>query len=359
MPEGVTAALLGVRHPHALLHLRTLQELPDVERILLWDDDAAALEAARQAHGHKVAGAFADLGALLAEGQPFFAVACVPNDQSAAICERALAAGVHVLAEKPIGRDAGEVARVVAAGRQAGSRLGVCYQNRYLPICQEARAIVGQGLIGPLVSVEMRMLTTQVRFRDPSHWLFRRDSAGGGVLSWLGCHDLDLMRYITGDEIVSVAAEVATRSGEAIEVEDVAVLALRFASGAVGSLHIAYALALHGGGYDNSAGYDMYQSVVGRSGRLYWSNAEPRLHVESAHSAWAAAPFRDFGYRLAEAPGYGGVPGAAFMRDFVRACLAGGALPASGDDALAVARLVDAAYESSRSGRRVDIPRHE
>jgi hypothetical protein len=43
VPAPVTAALLGVEHPHSLLHLRTLQQLPEVERILLWDSSADAL----------------------------------------------------------------------------------------------------------------------------------------------------------------------------------------------------------------------------------------------------------------------------------------------------------------------------
>jgi len=353
MTSGVKAALLGLTHPHALAHLRTLQALPEVEQILLWDEDIQALAHARQAHGQKVAQGYTDLDALLGRGDALFAIVCVPTDVSPEVCLRALAAGVHLLAEKPIGRNAAEVERVVAAAERAGLQLGVCYQNRYHPITQHARAIVGQDLLGPLVAVEMRMLTTQVRFRDPASWLFRR-SAGGGILSWLGCHELDLMRYIAGDEIVSVAAEVATRSGEDIDVEDVVALALRFRSGAVGSLHMAYALALHGGGYHNLAGYDTYTSFCGRAGRLYWAHSTARLHAESTHPSWASAPTRQFSFALPESPAYGGAHGEAFARDFIRS-IAAGSPPASGRDALQVARIIDAAYESSRSGRRIAV----
>ncbi|HEY3227988.1 MAG TPA: Gfo/Idh/MocA family oxidoreductase [Roseiflexaceae bacterium] len=355
MSLGLTAALLGVTHPHALAHLRTLQALPEVEQILLWDEDAVALAGARQAQGQKVAQVSRDLDALLKRGDVLFAIVCVPTDMSPAICLRALAAGVHLLAEKPIGRTAAEVERVVVAAEQARLQLGVCYQNRYHPITQEARAIISQGLIGPLVAVEMRMLTTQVRFREPASWLFRREIAGGGILAWLGCHEIDLMRYVAQDEIVSVAAEVATRSGEAIDVEDVAVLALRFRSGAVGSLHLAYALALHGGGYHNLAGYDTYTSFYGRAGRVHWAHGDPSLRVESTHPAWAAAPTREFGFKLPDSPSYAGAYGEAFVRDFIQAIRTGDRPPASGHDALQVARIVDATYESSRSGRRVAV----
>src|SRR5262245_21743355 len=302
---GITAALLGLTHPHALAHLRTLQALPEVEQILLWDEDDRALAAGQQAQAQKIAQCYTDLDALLARGDIQFAIVCVPTEMSPEVCLRTLAAGVHLLSEKPIGASAAEVERVVMAAERAGLQLGVCYQNRYHPITQQARALIGQGLIGPLVSIEMRMLTTQVRFRDPAGWLLRA-SAGGGILSWLGCHELGLVRYVAGDEIVSVAAEVATRSGEQIEVEDVAVLALRFRSGAVGTLHMAYALALHGGGYHNPAGYDTYTSFCGRAGRLYWARNDPQLHVESTHPSWASAPTRRFSFALPDSAAYGG-----------------------------------------------------
>jgi predicted dehydrogenase len=355
MTNSLRVALLGVTHPHALAHLRTLQALPEVEQIVLWDEDEVALAGAQQSQGQKVAQTYTSLDALLRRGDIAFAVVCVPTDISAAICLKALAAGIHLLAEKPIGRNAAEVEQVVVAAEEGRRQLGVCYQNRYHPITQAARAIVGQGLIGTLTAIEMRLLTTQVRFRDPASWLFKQASAGGGILSWLGCHELDLMRYIAQDEIMSVAAEVATRSGESIDVEDVAILALRFHSGAVGSLHIAYALALHGGGYHNLAGYDSYTSFYGSSGRIYWSHGDPRLHAESTDPAWAAAPTRVIGFSLPASPSYGGAHGEAFVRDYIRSIAGDGVPPASGRDALQVARIVDAAYESSRSGRRVAV----
>jgi predicted dehydrogenase len=351
---AITAALIGLTHPHALAHLRTLQALPEVAQILLWDEDDRALAAARQAQGQKVAQSYTDLDMLLARGDLSFAIVCVPTDVAPGVCLRSLAAGVHLLAEKPIGSSAAEVERVVVAADRAGLQLGVCYQNRYHPMTQQARAIVGRGLIGPLVAVEIRMLTTQVRVRDPTSWLFRRAVAGGGILSWLGCHELDLMRFVADDEIVSVAAEVATRSGEDIDVEDVAALALRFRSGAVGTLHMAYALALHGGGYHNLAGYDTYTSFCGRAGRVYWAHGDPRLHVESTHPSWATAPTREFGFVLPESAAYGGAHGEAFVRDFIQS-IGTGRPPASGRDALQVARIVDAAYKSSRDGRRVAV----
>lgn len=357
MSTPVKAALLGLSHPHSLAHLRTLQALPEVGEIFLWDDEEEVLAKAVQAHPAKVAATTTNLDQVLERTDILFALAAVRNDLGPDLFIRTLAAGKHLMAEKPIGRTATDTERVIAAAKQYGRQLSVCYQNRMLPAIAQARTLVTTGLIGPLVSVEMRMITTQVRMRNPKHWLFSQERAGGGILSWLGCHYLDQMRFITGDEVVSVMAEVATRSGEAIDVEDVAVLSLRFASGAVGSLHAGYMMALSGGGYHNKAGYDTYAGFNGRLGRITWSSPSSPTHIvaESTHPAWASAPWRTFDYTPAESPAYGGVSGEGFMRAFLLAAQGQGIAPTSGYDALQVARIVDAAYESSRTGRRVAI----
>lgn len=207
------------------------------------------------------------------------------------------------------------------------------------------------------MSVEMRMLTTQVKFRNPQGWQFRQEYAGSGILAWLGCHYIDMMRYITHDEIVSVSAEVATRGGEDIDVEDVATLSLRLRSGAIGSLQAGYILALSGSKYPGQPSYDTYVGLYGHDGRIHWSSpgVPEHVNVETTHTSWAGAPQRQSSYTLGESPAYGGVAGEHFIRDFIHAAEGKGASPASGHDALQVARIIDAALESSRSGRRIEV----
>ena len=355
--RDIHAALFGLSHPHSLAHLRTLQAVSEVASITLWDPDADLLQATVQKQGEKIAATTTDLGSVLEQERILFVVAALRNDLGPPIFMRALEAGKHLITDKPIGKTAVESEQVAAAARRAGRELGVFYQNRALPPIRDARRIVEQGLIGELVSVEMRMITTQVQARDPRHWLFSQDQAGGGILSWLGCHYIDQILNITQDEIVSVAAQIATRSGEDIDVEDVAVLSLGFASGAVGAMHAGYMLSLSGGGYHNAIGYDTYVGVNGRLGRVtYSSNGTPTsIHVESSHPDWASAPRRTFDYTFPDSPAYGGAHGETFLRAFIDACLGTGRPLATGEDAVRVAKVVDAAYESSRSGRRIAI----
>jgi len=349
------AALLGIEHPHSLAHLGTLQVLPEVEGILLWDENQAALDEVQRTKGEKVEATFTNLDALLAQDDLFFVIAALRNDLGPDIFVRVLEAGVHLMAEKPIGKTAADTARVIEVAERQDRALGVCYQNRYNPLVAQARELVAQGLLGPLISVDVRMLTTQVQFRNPQHWLFNKELAGGGILSWLGCHNIDMIRHITQDEIVAVAAEVASRNDAAIDVEDIAALSLRLGSGAIGSMHAGYTLALSGAGYHNPSGYDTYFGLNGQLGRMYWSTTGQANHlsVETTHPDWAAQ--REFDFALAASPAYAGVPGENFLRAFIHAAQKGGTGPASGRDALQVARVIDAAYESSQSGRRVEI----
>jgi len=93
------------------------------------------------------------------------------------------------------------------------------------------------------------MVTSQVKSRNPKHWLFDRSISGGGILSWLGGHYIDLLCYVMDADIVSVSAVVDTLSGEDIDVEDVASLSFRFSNGALGRLQAGYQLSISGAGY--------------------------------------------------------------------------------------------------------------
>lgn len=353
--QEIHAALLGLTHPHSLAHLRTLQTVSEVAGITLWDPDEAALQETRQRQGRKVTRVTTDLASVLSDERILFVTAALRNDLGPAVFVEALEAGKHLITDKPIGKTASESERVAAVAKREERKVGVFYQNRSLPPIQDARRVVEEGLIGDLVSVEMRMVTTQVQMRNPSHWLFDMDKAGGGILSWLGCHYIDQILNVTQDEIVSVAAQVATRSGAEIDVEDVAAVTFGFASGAVGTLHAGYMLGMSGGGYHNAAGYDTYVGVNGRLGRVTWaSNGTPsRIEVESSHPRWASAPRRTFHYSFPDSPAYGGASGEAFLRAFINACLGEGEPLATAEDAVRVARVIDAAYASSRTGRRV------
>ncbi|MDE2998716.1 MAG: Gfo/Idh/MocA family oxidoreductase [Gemmatimonadota bacterium] len=354
--DGIRVALFGLTHPHSLGHLKTLQASDLVKGIVLFDDDARVVADVRERMGNKVQGGYVDLDEMFA-GESFqVGVADFRNHLNGALCLRLIDKGVHVISEKPVTNCAEELSRIVDAASREGVKLGVMYQNRYHPVAREARRLVADGVIGRVTGCEARMITSQVRFRNPGHWLFDCRQAGGGILSWLGCHYIDLLRYVLDDDVVEVSAIADTLSGEDIDVEDVASLALRFGKGAIGSLHAGYQLAMSIPGY-SGATYDTYVGFRGTEGRVYWNPVDrpPVLHAESTTVGWRSSPVRSFHYALPELDCYGGAFGLAFLERFLYSVNGDGEPPATGEDALRVARIIEAAYASSETGRRIEI----
>ena len=229
-----TVAIYGLTHPHTEMYLETLEALDEVVGVVLVDEDEAARHAAQT---QKLRARFDTLQPALDRPDVAHVLLALPNDRTPAALVQAIEAGKGVFTEKPAARSAAEFEPVLSALERRLVPFTIAYLNRWAPPIRQIRELYRAGAIGRLTSVELRMVTTQVRMRDPRSWLFRRESVGGGVVAWLGCHWLDALRYVTGDEITRVQAELATTSGEAIDVEDAAVVAFRTSSGAVGSLH--------------------------------------------------------------------------------------------------------------------------
>ncbi len=76
--------------------------------------------------------------------------------------------------------------------------------------------------------------------------LFDPIRSGGGILSWLGIHDIDSLLWLTGEPVVEVSAMAGRVGHTELGVEDVISVAMRFAGGAIGTAHQAYALPARG-----------------------------------------------------------------------------------------------------------------
>jgi predicted dehydrogenase len=345
-----TFALLGCTHPHSRMHLATLRLAPEVRRVILWDPEPAAAEALAPHAGVKFARATDDLPSALGE-EVEFALVCRRNDETPDAIVAAARAGKHVLSEKPTATTAARLRPVLREVREAGVALGVCYPWRCHPAAVELRRLIGEGTLGLPLAVEARMVTSQVRFRDPGHWLFTRQHGGGGILHWLGCHFFDLLRFLLQDEVTEVRALAATLSGQPIEVEDTAAVAMRWRSGALGTFAAGYHLPRSAAGY-SGASYDTYLAVRGLDGNFRWepTRAEETVRVESVREDWAGAPEREFRYRLEPSEAYAGRYGLEFLRLFVANARAGVPQVAGGEDALRVLEWLDAVYEAAAGG---------
>lgn len=347
-------AMIGLTHPHSRMYLDTLDMVDEVAGIVLCDEDeGVALEAVGR--WPKAAMSYTDADRALAHPGVTHALIAVPNDRAVPLITNAIERGIGVFSEKPGARTAAEFRPVLAALARQPVPFAVAYLNRWQPALRQMRDLFQAGAIGELRSVELRMVTTQVALRDPSHWLFKAEVAGGGILTWLACHWLDWVRYATGQEYARVSAELATLSGEDISVEDTAAVTFRLSGGAVGSLHAGYLLSSGTAGYEG-ANSDWAVHLRGSHGTLTYRRGlqEEPLILESSVSGWRHASPRTYSFVVPRERGYGGLAG----NDFFRAFLAAGPrdpVPAGATDALRVLELLDAIHEAGRIGRTVEV----
>jgi len=174
---------------------------------------------------------------------------CTPVALHHPIAIAAAAAGKAVFCEKPLARDATEAAEMLAAVRRAGVPHMLCHNYRRVPAIALARRLIAEGRLGQIhhfrgVYLNDRLVDPQA----PRTWRHDRAQAGGGAVTDLGSHMIDLARFLVG-EMTEVAADLRTFIAERplpdgagiapVDVDDAATALLRFAGGAMGTLEVS------------------------------------------------------------------------------------------------------------------------
>ena len=342
MTEKARSALVGLDNPHSNGWLQTLLHCEAVGRL-----SVCAAEACDGADA-----TYEDVDGLLAGESLDFALVSTRNDRAPDIAAQLIEAGIPVIVEKPVARTADEIARLNQLADAKGLHWATAFMNRYHPIAKKLHELVAEGILGDIVSIEGRMVTSTVQQRNPEHWLFNQAFAGGGILHWLAIHTIDLIRYISGLQYQSVSAHKATLSGADIDVEDVMAVSFSMANGAIGNMHAGYVLPRRYG--------DIYLCFRGTKGDAIWNMWDwegkgDQLVVQSNAAGWDTEEYREFNLTVAEAPGYGGASGLGFVADFIGASRSGEPFITNGDDALQAMRFVEAAYAAAESRQHVDL----
>jgi predicted dehydrogenase len=166
-------------------------------------------------------------------------IVCSPDSTHAAYVEAALARGLHVLVEKPLSDSREGLCRIRRAARSAPqSVVAVVHQMRFVPLHRRIKALVENGTLGDLSYLEgyyVHDLTARAFAND--RW---RESDNATPLVYSGCHFVDLLRWLAGDEIVEVFAAAGPRAFPEYPESDLNVVTLRFASGALGRVLVAF-----------------------------------------------------------------------------------------------------------------------
>jgi len=172
-------------------HARVLSELEGVDFVGVVDPDAKNARAT----------VYEDVDALLDRGIDYCIVA-VPTFQHEEVGLRLVEKGVHALIEKPLAHDSASARRLAEAFEQAGLIGGVGHIERFNPALQQARGRMANGDLGDILQITTRR-------QGP----FPARIADVGVVKDLATHDVDLTAWVAQSDFVSVAAQVAHRSG--------------------------------------------------------------------------------------------------------------------------------------------------
>jgi predicted dehydrogenase len=231
--------------------------------------DPEKSRAAATALGIRGHGTVADM--LAAERLDAVAV-MTPNFLHFAPCQAALAAGLHVICDKPVTNTLAEAQTLATMARDAGRVFCLTHVYAGYPMIRQARAMVAAGAIGELRAVQVEYLQAGMSARVEAGELtaklrWKLDPARGGaslVLGDIGTHAHHLAGYVSGRAVESLCADLgALLPGR--RVDDYGAFLLRFAGGVRGTMMVSQALA----GTENA----ITLRVFGEAGHVEWTHA--------------------------------------------------------------------------------------
>ena len=321
--------------PHAT-SLRELQQEGRVEVVGGWSPGEARRRSFHAEYGLPAA---PSLEALL--GRIDAALLLTPPNAREALVGELAARGTHILMEKPLERSTEAAGRIVATCRRAGIRLGVVLQHRFRPAAQRLRALLEAGELGApaVVQLSVPWWRPQSYYDVPGRGTLARD--GGGVLISQAIHSLDLMLSLAGP-VATVAAIAGTSPLHRMETEDTVGAGLRFAGGALGGVFATTASFPGSGEQLTLACTRGTATIAGGSLAVHWHDGRTETLEGEARTGGGADPmaFSNDAHR-------------ALIEDFVDSVGHGRDPAVTGEQALAVHRLIDALLLSAREGRSV------
>ena len=307
----IGAGMIGAAHAAGYRH--HLARFPGLGASLETICDANAAQAEKLAATYGFARTAGDWREVLADPAIGIVSVCLPNFLHTEVTRAALAAGKHVLCEKPLALRAAEARETWRLARQARGNSGTVFNYRRIPAVADIRRRVAAGELGDPVQI---LIQYQCDYAAdpllPHSWRYEFDRAGPGALLDLGTHAVDLARFIMGDvaQVIGAAATISiperflplgTTTGHGhvalsdekarVDNDDVMSALLRFASGAQGFM-TASRVAV-------GTGNRFQVEVYGTKGTARFSNETPS-HFDLAILGEAGpAPFQ----RMLNRPG--------------------------------------------------------
>jgi predicted dehydrogenase len=284
--------------------------------------------------------AYSTVEELCADPEVNAVFVCTPHHLHKEHALDAIRRGKHVLCEKPLTITVEDGTELVEAAKRAGVVLAVAYYRRFYPVLERLAEIVRSGRLGTITSVQMVCRSYSVPPRPPAGadrptgWRTRPEQAGGGTLTDIGSHRLDLLFWLLGDaRTVSASVE---RIETWLDTEDQANVTIRFANRVSGSLDVSWC----------SRSYRDSIVLYGTEGIAAVPDLEgTRLDVQTGTTT-----------ETIEVQPRSAATHRPLVTDFVRALNGDGDVRCSGADALRTTQIIELAYRTARERRMLDVP---
>jgi len=237
-------AVVEVNHWHSTYdaaYLTVLQNLDlDLELVGVSDSDTAIAE--DRARRYETT-AFTDYREMIDATKPDFVIALGRHAEMPEIARFLIEADIPFLMEKPMGTSADVVRGLADLTEERGAWVSVPFPNRQSPWAEKAREMIAADEFGPISHIVFRIIrpTMQRYVEWDSPWMLDRSQAGGGALTNLGGHGMDMSRFLLGED-VQVASAVISNIVHASEVEDYALATLRSSSGTLVHVEVGYTM---------------------------------------------------------------------------------------------------------------------
>ncbi|MHC4711845.1 MAG: Gfo/Idh/MocA family protein [Planctomycetota bacterium] len=260
--------------------------------------------------------------------------------------------GKHVLVEKPIATTVADANGMIEACKRAGVALSVAFPSRYIERTAIVKEIVDDGAIGRIIGIDFGQYTYKPESywtggwtgRVRTDWRVSREKSGGGVYLMNLVHTVDLLRYLTGLEAVSVAAQWDTFRTD-VEVEDHLVATMRYDNGAIGAVRTS--TIVEGKAPPEALEGDR---LIGLEGQIFMAPESLRVYFTRPYKDFEAGTW----HTIRTGNPWGGRD--RMFAAFAKAVLAGKEPPITGLDGRRSLEVCLAAYRSGETGSFVTLP---
>jgi predicted dehydrogenase len=242
-------AFMGKAHSNAWRNVASYFDVPAFEQKILVGRDAGHVAEAAARYGWTESST--DWRSVLEREDIDIVDICAPGFLHAEIAIAALAAGKHVLVEKPLANTLAEAEAMTAAAQSArskGVKSMIGFNYRRVPALALARELIAEGRLGTIRHVRAAYLQDWlVDPESPMTWRLRKETAGSGALGDIASHAIDQVLFLLGGQVTEVSGRTHTfttrRPGadglEEVTVDDAAWATLTLTSGAIASVEVS------------------------------------------------------------------------------------------------------------------------